>query len=291
MYNLLVTARLEAWALPAYEYDTDRFGEYTSPTIMARLKPLSSAAIEELLSWPALFAYEGTSHDARVGYLRRIKQRARSILVEYDIEQAIPPIPFARIEELRSRLDIDKWELNRTHWAIKDENLLEILRSAALIDDSFSTGTGVLGRLEEMSFKVALSFPGEQRAYVGEVAEELKRRLPPGSVFCDRDFTSQLARPHLDTLLQRVYLSGADLVVVFVSSDYERKSWCGLEWRAIRDIIKNKSDHAVMFMRFDDSALSGTFSVDGFVDLREWSPLDAARFIIERVRLNDTTPR
>jgi hypothetical protein len=179
--------------------------------------------------------------------------------------------------------------MGRTHWALKDEDLFEILHSAALVDERFSNSTGQLGRVEEMRFKVALSFPGKKRGYVSEVASELKKKLPKGSVFYDRDFTSQLARPNLDTLLQLIYLNNSDLVVVFLSAEYETKEWCGLEWRAIREIIKNKSDHSIMLMRFDNATISGTFSIDGYVDLNIFDPIQAARFILERVRLMRVT--
>src|SRR5207245_1112695 len=116
---------------------------------------------------------------------------------------------------------------------------------------------------------------------------EVKKRLGQGAVFYDKDFTAQLARPNLDTLLQRIYLTNSDLVVVFLCSDYERKQWCGLEWRAIRTIIKNKNDRAIMFMRFDGADVSGSMSIDGYVDLGEHTPLQAARMIVERVRLNE----
>jgi hypothetical protein len=49
----------------------------------------------------------------------------------------------------------------------------------------------------------------------------------------------------------------------------------------------NKSDHAIMFMRFDDAQISGSFKIDGYVDLKDFSPIQAARMIVERVRLND----
>ena len=55
-----------------------------------------------------------------MGYLRRIKERSRSLLIEFDFDAAIPAIPAKRIVELLVQLDIDKWELNRTHWAVKD---------------------------------------------------------------------------------------------------------------------------------------------------------------------------
>jgi hypothetical protein len=142
-------------------------------------------------------------------------------------------------------------------------------------------------RVEDMRFKVALSFPGERRRYVSAVAAELKRRLPRGSVFYDKDFMAQLARPNLDTLLQKIYLENSDLIVVFLSAEYDQKQWCGLEWRAIRELIKKKSDHAIMLMRFDQGTIQGSLSIDGYVDLEEYTPIEAAQMIVERVRLGE----
>lgn len=289
MYNLLVTASEGAWNLPAYEYDRSRFLEYTAETLQNKFKKLSASAIEELKSFPTLFTYEGDDEPVRVGYLRRIKERGRSILIEYDFDESISPFTFSALYPLQVQLDIAGWEMSRTHWALKDEDLFSILASAELVDQTFVNLESQPGRVEEIRFKVALSFPGERRDYVAEVAAEVKKRLGAGTVFYDQDFTAQLARPNLDTLLQRIYLNNSDLVVVFLCADYERKVWCGLEWRAIRTIIKNKNDHAIMFMRFDNADVSGAMSIDGYVDLEAYSPVQAARMIVERVRLNDAS--
>lgn len=287
MYNLLVTAKEGAWDLPAYEYDQTRFLEYTADTLHSKYKKLTASVIEELKSFPTLFAYEGGDEPVRIGYIRGIKERGRNILVEYEFDETIKPFTFSALLPFQVQLDIDDWEMSRTHWALKDENLFEILASAELVDNTFVAGEGQPGRVEEMRFKVALSFPGERREYVAAVADEVKKRIGKGAVFYDKDFTAQLARPNLDTLLQRIYLNNSDLVVVFLCKDYERKEWCGLEWRAIRQIIKNKNDHAIMFMRFDAADVSGSMSIDGYVDLEEHSPLQTARMIVERVRLNE----
>ena len=287
MYNLLVTSNVGAWDVPAYEFDRERFGEYTAETLRDRFKKLTASRIEELKSFPAVFAYEGQEEIVRVGYIRRIKERGKSLLIEYEFEEDIPLFNFSKLADLKVQLDIGQGEMNRTHWAIKDEDLFEILASAGLISATLVNQGNQPGRVEEIRFKVALSFPGEQREYIAAVATEVKKRLGEGTVFYDKDFTAQLARPNLDTLLQKIYLNNSDLVVVFASADYERKQWCGIEWRAIRNIIKNKSDHALMFMRFDDTVISGSFSIDGYVDLRDYSPIQAARLIVERVRLND----
>jgi len=290
LYNLLVTASDGAWDLPAYEFDHTRFLEHTADTLQSKYKKLTAASIEELKAFPTLFAYEGSDGQVRVGYIRRIKERGRSLLIEYEFDETIKPFSFEVLLPYRVKLDIGDWEMNRTHWALKDEDLFEILASAGLVAQELVEGEGQPGRVEEMRFKVALSFPGEHREYVAEVAEEVKKRLGRGTVFYDKDFTAQLARPNLDTLLQRIYLSNSDLVVVFLCKDYEKKEWCGLEWRAIRQIIKNKNDHAIMFMRFDASEVTGSMAIDGYVDLNEHSSLQAARMVVERVRLNELPP-
>jgi hypothetical protein len=287
MYNLLVTAAEGAWELDAYEYDHSRFLEYTADSVKARLAKLTAEAVEQLKSFPTLFTYEGSDEAVRVGYIRRIRERGRSILIEYEFDETIASFTFSSLTPLMVKLDIADWEMSRTHWAVKDEDLFEILAAANLVDQSFVGEDRPPGRVEEMRFKVALSFPGEKREYVSAVAAEVKKRLGQGSVFYDKDFTAQLARPNLDTLLQRIYLNNSDLVVVFLCADYERKQWCGLEWRAIRTIIKNKNDHAIMFMRFDGADVTGSMSIDGYVDLEEHSPVQAARMIVERVHLND----
>lgn len=132
-------------------------------------------------------------------------------------------------------------------------------------------------------FKVALSFPGEKRAYVSKVAEGLSKRLGQDSVFYDEYYKADLARPNLDTLLQKIYHENSDLIVVFVCKEYEEKEWCGLEWRAIRDLIKKRLDKKIMFMRFDDYEVPGIFSLDGHIELRGLSPNEAVDLICQRL--------
>jgi hypothetical protein len=132
-------------------------------------------------------------------------------------------------------------------------------------------------------FKVALSFPGEKREYVSKIAEGLLDRLGEDSVFYDEYYKAELARPNLDTLIQKIYHENSDLIVVFICKEYEQKQWCGLEWRAIRDLIKKRLDERIMFMRFDDSEVSGSFSIDGYIDLRGQSPEEATDLICRRL--------
>jgi hypothetical protein len=141
-------------------------------------------------------------------------------------------------------------------------------------------------RLEDIRFSVALSFPGQCRGYVEQIAISLGSSLGAGRVFYDRHYQAQLARPDLDTLLQRVYHEQSGLIVVFLSSGYATSEWCGLEWRAVRDIIKRKRAEQVMFVRFDDAAVEGAFSIDGYIDARQFDAAAVSRFIVERVSIS-----
>lgn len=131
-------------------------------------------------------------------------------------------------------------------------------------------------------FKIALSFSGTRREYIRCVANELTSTLGEGSIFYDEYFMPELARLNLDTLLQQIYNEKSKLVVVFLCQDYKLKDWCGLEWRAIRELIKNRQDETIMLMRFDDTNIPGLFSTDGYIDISNIAPKEAAKAIIAR---------
>lgn len=135
MFNFLVTAKDDAWTLPGYAYERSRFLEYTSSEIADRFQELKEPQLSTLLGLPCLFAYEGKDQPMRVGRLKSIKLRndGRTLYLVPELDPEIPPIAFERIEPHQLALDIRDWELTRTHWAIKDEDLFEVLTTAGLI--------------------------------------------------------------------------------------------------------------------------------------------------------------
>jgi hypothetical protein len=133
-------------------------------------------------------------------------------------------------------------------------------------------------------FTVALSFPGEYREFVKQVAEALAEELGRERVFYDAYYTAELARPNFDTYLQAIYHDQADLIVVFLCAEYEKKEWCGLEWRAVRDLLKTKQDEAIMRVRFDKTHIPGFFSIDGYLDAQKLEPAEVAGLIIARLK-------
>lgn len=139
---------------------------------------------------------------------------------------------------------------------------------------------------ESFRFAVAFSFPGEKREYVKKVDESLRKLLEHEQIFYDQRYQHDLARPNLDTYLQNIYRQQSELVAVFLCQEYEQKQWCGLEWRSIRDLIKNRRTEDIMPFRFDQTDIPGLLSIDGSIDAEKATPEEAAVLINRRLQSN-----
>ncbi len=121
--------------------------------------------------------------------------------------------------------------------------------------------------------------------YVGLVAGHLAANLGKANVFYDNYYKAQLARPNLDTALQSIYRNRSRLIVAFLSKDYASKKWCHVEFRAIREILSEKSDDQVMFVRHDGAEVAGVFTTDGYILAEHHDPNELAMMILERLAL------
>lgn len=287
MYNLFVSADEEAWNGTPWIIETIRcVREYTDNTITDKYRDLTPDNINELRRFPCIFAYESfREKDPFFGVIKNVTTRRNESRIEYELIENEPFLTAADLEELAFELDIGRWEMNRTHWAVKDVDLARELRKKSIVLPHWARVTAKAVDITTHNFKVGLSFPGEVRDYVESVAEELERLIGPNSYFYDNNYVSQLARPQLDLLLQSIYGDRSDLVIVFLCSDYQNKRWCGVEFRAIREIIMRKQNERVMFVRMDDGEVDGVFDTDGYVDGRRYTAADVARFIQERIEL------
>jgi len=112
--------------------DVSRLGEYTPESLKQRYRRLDDAAKSELESFPTLFAYETPCEKpAKLGRVTRFRESASAqVRFELALTPDAPPIPTSLIEELAWDLDIGDWEMNRTHWAVKDVHLLDVLGEA-----------------------------------------------------------------------------------------------------------------------------------------------------------------
>ena len=135
MYNLIITALEDAWQGAPYRFDRSRvIRTFTDDDIKEKYQALDANAVTELQTFPTLFAYEAPlKADARVGFITRVGKRDDQVKIEYRFWESIPPIPASKIADLAWELDIDKWEITHTHWAVKRIDLVSVLVSSGLV--------------------------------------------------------------------------------------------------------------------------------------------------------------
>ena len=132
-------------------------------------------------------------------------------------------------------------------------------------------------------FLVALSFPGEYRRRVGKIAQHLAKRLGRETVLHDKWYKPEFTRPNLDIYLTDLYHEQSRLLVFFLCEAYVQKEWCGLEWRAGRDLLKRGEDDRLMFLRLDDADIPGVYSIDGYLDIKDMPDAKVATAILQRL--------
>jgi len=134
MYNLLVHGAAGTWGQTAAVFDSTRFLEYTSDPVIQEFKKLDASIIAKLSSLPTLFVYEANIEDpARVGRIKTVQRRQGEIRITFEFDLSIAPIGSDKLRDLEWDLDFGKLEMNRTHWAVKDVDLLAVLATAGLV--------------------------------------------------------------------------------------------------------------------------------------------------------------
>ena len=104
-------------------------------------------------------------------------------------------------------------------------------------------------------YQVALSFAGEQRDYVEEVARHLQARQV--SVFYDGFERVSLWGKNGTEAFHEAFAKNAANVVMFISQDYVEKAWPRHERRsALSQMIQQESEY-ILPVRFDDTPVPG----------------------------------
>jgi tetratricopeptide (TPR) repeat protein len=141
---------------------------------------------------------------------------------------------------------------------------------------------------ERRRFSIALSFPGERREYVEQVANALLAAFGgergKARIFYDAWHEVLIVGYASNRKLQDIYATASDLIVPFFCEDYRKKKWCGVELRAIEELIFDQEFDRVFPFRFDHVQIPGAFKQDIFPIVSERSAGDVARLILDRYR-------
>src|SRR5688572_22409842 len=116
-------------------------------------------------------------------------------------------------------------------------------------------------------FRIAFSFAGEKRDFVAQVARILADKFGEEAILYDKFHKAEFSKADLGFDLPKLYHDETDLIVAVFCPDYSKKEWCGLEWRAIFDLIKKDRSNDVMLTRFGHVEGEGLYSLAGYTDL------------------------
>ncbi|MGN7136939.1 toll/interleukin-1 receptor domain-containing protein [Streptomyces pseudogriseolus] len=149
-----------------------------------------------------------------------------------------------------------------------------------------------ISALPAHEYDVCLSFAGEQRQYVQEVANTLREKGV--RVFYDDYEKVNLWGKDLYEHLDYVYGRAARYCVLFASADYASKVWTTHERKSAQSRAFSENREYILPVRFDDTEIPGLRPTVGFVDASSLEPSELADLIREklgpRVRANFFPP-
>ncbi len=195
---------------------------------------------------------------SKVGY-NRIKQALEKVGLEYDFD-GIVPVSTPKTENAPTAATLSV----------------------------VSAGLETIPPASTRRFRVALSFPGERRSFVAQIAANLATAHGKTRVLYDQFYEAEFARPDLDVYLPNLYRTNSDLICIFLCADYAQKRFCNLEWRFIRQLIATEDQSRIMFLSFDPIAAIpdiGILSGDGYISIGSRPAEQIAALINERLAL------
>jgi hypothetical protein len=105
-----------------------RIFEHTDNRLRQQFQSGGRVDWNALAQLPALFMDEGKADEiAKVGRIIRARPSNREVVLEYTYDPDVPRITNKRLVEPAMELDIEEFEFYRTHWAVKDIDLFQVM--------------------------------------------------------------------------------------------------------------------------------------------------------------------
>lgn len=130
-------------------------------------------------------------------------------------------------------------------------------------------------------YDVALSFAGEDRPYVNNVATLLREKGV--SVFYDSFEQSALWGKDLYEYLSNIYYRKARFCVIFISRHYAQKSWTNHERKSAQSRAFEENEEYILPARFDATAIPGIRPTLGYIDLSILTPDQFVGHILTKI--------
>lgn len=130
-------------------------------------------------------------------------------------------------------------------------------------------------------FEIALSFAGEDRAYVDQVANLL--RDSGVKVFYDLFEEENLWGKNLYGYLTEIYMNKALYTIMFISDSYSKKLWTNHERQAMQARAFQENQEYILPVKFDETPIPGILLTTGYIDISSKSPEDFVKIIHKKL--------
>lgn len=139
----------------------------------------------------------------------------------------------------------------------------------------------------QVEFDIALSFAGEERAYVDQVAHILKGKGI--SIFYDKFEEENLWGKNLYDYLSDIYRNKALYTVMFISENYNKKLWANHERQAMQSRAFQENQEYILPAKFDETEIPGLLPTIGYISLKNKTPIDFSEIIFRKLVLSGRT--
>lgn len=193
-----------------------------------------------------------------------------------------------RVEALLAQIDyrFRQFDVGMDQIAVKKAEPASPAASAA---SSVPADTPAAAQIEHRSrpYQVALSFAGEQREYVRDVAQALAARHI--AVFYDEFEANTLWGKDGAEHFHQIYSRDTQYVVMFISAEYVAKAWTRQERRSA--ISRQMMDQAeyILPVRFDDTAVPGLPDTIQYLSAARYTPAALAVEIANKLGVGSTS--
>lgn len=175
--------------------------------------------------------------------------------------------------------------LIRAMWSIIRNDLAVLLSALGLQSDhehiNISNVNKDLNLESNIDYDVAISFAGEDRAYVQKVVNCLKKSGV--RVFYDKDKEVDLWGKNLYEYLDLIYRIKAKYCVIFLSEDYRKKAWTSHERQSAQVHAFFSKQEYILPVRLDDTEIPGISELVGYVDARKKTPAQLCKMIKDKL--------
>ena len=130
-------------------------------------------------------------------------------------------------------------------------------------------------------YDVCLSFAGEQREYVEQVADKLKSRGV--RVFFDDYAKAELWGKDLYSHLDEIYQHLCRYCILFASKEYADKVWTSHERQSAQARALKEKQEYILPARFDDTPIPGLKDTVHYINLKRTSSSDLADLALQKL--------